>query len=183
MRSLMLGLVTLPVMVFSCAVVFAADTLVLGSSMGRLKDQVAVMAEKTKRVQEEAKSSMNLLKLRLAAKLAVSEETLARQVEILSNYEEQLRDTTGTNGSDPQQVRLESLVRQVRSDVASELDELTDLLTRLKELREKIATEADDGTAPGITTGPSGPSSPPPQITTTTVDTEPDSPTPQTGGS
>ncbi|MEW6349388.1 MAG: hypothetical protein AB1646_10025 [Thermodesulfobacteriota bacterium] len=182
MRSILLGLVTLPVMVMSCQVVFALDMVMPGSSMHSLKNQVAIMAERANRAQEQAKSSMSLLRMRLAAKLAASEETLARQVEILSNYQEQLNETTGANASDPQRVRLEALMRQVRSDVVSQLELLKELLKKLQELREKMAGESDLDTTPTVVTGTSD-TSPSTETTITPTETTTTTPSTSPGGS
>ncbi len=183
MRSLLLGLVAVPVIMISCGVVLASEMLVRGSSMDSLKNQVVIMAEKAKRAQEEAGSNMSLLKLRLAARLAATEESLARQVEILANYEEQLKETTGTDDSDPNRVRLEGLVRHVRSDVASQLEILTDLLKRLQELRERMTKESGLDTPPTIVSAP--PRTPPATGTqpTTTVTGPATPPPPSPGGS
>ena len=148
------------VIVYSALVssaVWASGPLVLGASPGKLTDQVAVMAERTKKAQQEAKAGMDLLKLRIASKLAVSEEALARQVELLHGYEEQLRVASLSNAgdSDPQLSNFQALTDQTRATVTSQLNVLKDLVNKLHAIQLRMASDEDDrGAHPDHRPGP-----------------------------
>jgi hypothetical protein len=154
---------------FYVSLASASDSTVPNSFADAVKDQVALAAEKTKRADQAAKSSMSLMKLRIASKLTASEEALSKQVELLSRYEEELRDTPA-NGDPATSLRrnnLEILARQTRSAVTSQLDLLKHLLMKIQELREKIIAEedADNTTSDTSTlTGEPGAKSDPTQV-------------------
>lgn len=126
-------------------------------------DNIAIMAEKMDKAHREAKSSMQLFRLRIANKLAASEENLAKQLELLRRYDEQLQ------GAESSEMRsdLQTLTAQTRTTVTLQVDALKQLIKKLQETQAQMDSDEEPETAPTpptISLGTTEPAPPPPVI-------------------
>jgi hypothetical protein len=128
----------------------------IDATISQMKQDLETQIERIRKARDDASSQMTLARLRIAEQLRRSEEDLARQIESLERFREQMADQKDDTDQAVAQMQNDwkQFVQQAFSDLDSQLRDTNNLITQMENLRGRfdVDPEAWSGSSSGQTT-------------------------------
>jgi len=143
----------------------------MDSTISQMKQDLQTQIERIRKARETASAQMTLARLRIAEQLRRSEEDLARQIESLERFREQMAEQKGETDQAMALMQRDwkQFVHQAFSDLEFQLKETNNLIEQMETIRDKFDVEPEElgATNKERTVIPTGPQPVAPTITVT----------------
>jgi len=105
--------------------------------------------ERIKLAREKADTQMSLARIRIAERLRLSGEDLARQVDALSRIRDQLREATDDTQNAMERLKVDwpGILESALKEIDRQLGETNSLLTQMESIRENFEDQSVQGTS------------------------------------
>jgi hypothetical protein len=163
----------------------AADFTAADLKIDAIKQTLEVQLERIRNAREQADTQMSLARMRIAERLRLSSEELARQLEVLERLREQLSAGTGDSQEAIDQLKSNwaQLLATAFAEINSQVSQTNDLISQMETLRNSFGdspASAPTSTSQWPQTSATSAGSNPSQLPTVTGISPVDTPAPTT---
>lgn len=118
----------------------AADFAAADLKMDAIKQTLELQLERIRNAREKADTQMSLARMRIAERLRLSSEEMARQLEVLQRLREQLSEGTGDSQQAIDQLRSNwaGLLDTAFAEINSQVSPTNDLISQMEALRNNF---------------------------------------------
>ena len=118
----------------------AADFAAADLKMDAIKQTLELQLERIRNAREKADTQMSLARMRIAERLRLSSEEMARQLEVLQRLREQLSEGTGDSQQAIDQLRSNwaGLLDTAFAEINSQVSQTNDLISQMEALRNNF---------------------------------------------
>ncbi len=136
------------VFIIICSSVSASDFTAADLKIDNIKQALELQLERIRNATEKADAQMSLARMRIAERLRLSSEELARQLDLLERIRDQLSDGTGGSQQAIDQFKNDwtQLLQTANAQINSQLNQTNDLINQMDALRDSF----EDTPAPGL---------------------------------
>ena len=137
--------ITLMILLTIGSSVSAADFTAANLQIDSIKQTLELQLERIRNATGKADTQMSLAKIRIAERLRLSSEELARQLEILQRLREQLSDGAG----DPRQAVTQlasdraQLLATASAEINAQVSQTNDLIRQMETLRDSFESSSE----------------------------------------
>ncbi len=129
-----------------CSTVSASDFTAADLKIDNIKQALEIQLERIRNATEKADAQMSLARMRIAERLRLSSEELARQLDLLERIREQLSDGTGGSQQAIDQFKNDwtQLLQAANAQINSQVSQTNDLISQMEALKDSF----EDAPAP-----------------------------------